>query len=75
MTIRPDLNGQQEAISDAIEWLVKDARYLARRSRIYRQEGNARMAELARANATHSLNLARTHKEKHGFSSFLFRAF
>ena len=48
---------------DAVEWLVNDARYLARQSRIYRQRGDGWLANRLRANAAHSLSVARDYKQ------------
>lgn len=55
----------QTEIREAVEWLVRDARYLARWARIYRARGRLSdiwLADLTRANATHSLKLARQYK-------------
>lgn len=52
-------------IREAVEWLVRDARYLARSARSYRARGRPAdiwLADMTRANATHSLNLARRYK-------------
>lgn len=52
----------QAEIREAIEWLVRDARYLARWARTYRARGlpaDVWLADTTRANAAHSLKLAR----------------
>lgn len=48
---------------EAIEWLVNDARWLARQSRVYRGRGLVWLADGARANARYSLKLAREYKQ------------
>jgi hypothetical protein len=55
--------GQISQAQEAIEWLVNDARYLARQSRIYLLRGDSWMADKVRANAAHSLNVAREYKQ------------
>ena len=58
-------NMTQAEIREAVEWLVHDARYLARWARIYRARGlpaDAWLAETTRANAAHSLSLARQYR-------------
>lgn len=50
---------------EAVEWLVRDARYLARWARIYRKRGrpaDAWLSDRTRANAAHSVGLARRYK-------------
>lgn len=54
-------------IREAVAWLVKDARYLARWARIYRKRGrpaDSWLADRTRANAAHSLKLAREYKAR-----------
>lgn len=53
-----------KAIQEAIEWLVNDARYLARCARVYRQRGDVWLAEKVRANAAHSLKVARSYQTR-----------
>lgn len=55
----------QAEIREAVQWLVNDARYLARWARIYRARGGPAdgwLADRTRANAAHSLSLARQYK-------------
>lgn len=52
-------------IQEAIEWLVRDARYLARQARVTRASGRPAAewsADRIRANAAHSIKLAREYK-------------
>ncbi|AVA38038.1 hypothetical protein C3Z06_30985 (plasmid) [Cupriavidus metallidurans] len=55
----------QAEIREAIEWLVRDARYLARWARIHRKRGQLAgtwLADRTRANASYSFKLARQYK-------------